>query len=164
MRCKTSLDLVLSPCTPSGEKVHGLWAWDYHYRYYGCILSCSKLCTANNDSIDNKTLYRKIYWRVERSFFEYQLRWLWCAVHKYPTNWSVIHEATWVHINADCQCSYSEKSPGMVVILPLIHIGDLWLTFSSLKKLIFDETRQNGYQTVPFSLYIHNRMFVFILE
>ena len=25
-------------------------------------------------------------------------------------------------------------------------------------------TRQNGYQTVPFSVYIHNLIFVFILE
>ena len=61
---------------------------------------------------------------------------------------------------------YSEKSLGTVVILPLsyIHIGDIWLTFSPLKQVILDQTRQNGYQTVPFSLYIHNLMFVFILE
>ena len=32
------------------------------------------------------------------------------------------------------------------------------------KQLIFDQTKQNGYQTVPFSVYIHNLMFVFILE
>ena len=48
----------------------------------------------------------------------------------------------------------SEKSLGTVVILSLIHIGDLWLTFSSLKQLILDQTRQNRYQTVPFSMYI----------
>ena len=58
----------------------------------------------------------------------------------------------------------SEKNLGIVVILPLIHIGDLWLTFSSLKQLILDQTRQNRYQTVPFSVCIHNLMFVFILE
>ena len=52
----------------------------------------------------------------------------------------------------------------MVVILPLISIGYLYLTFSGLKQLILDQTKQNGYQTVPFSVYIHNLMFVFILE
>ena len=45
-----------------------------------------------------------------------------------------------------------------------VHIGVLWLTFSSLKQLILDQTRQNGYQAVPFSVYIHNLIFVFILE
>ena len=58
----------------------------------------------------------------------------------------------------------SENSLGTVVIFPLIHIGYLYLTFSGLKQLILDQTRQNGYQTVPFSVYIHNLMFVFILE
>ena len=29
---------------------------------------------------------------------------------------------------------------------------------------IHDQTRQNGYQTVPFSVYIHNLMFVFIFD
>ena len=53
----------------------------------------------------------------------------------------------------------------MVVILSLIHIGDLIMTkVSSLKQIILDQTRQNRYQTVPFSVYIHNLMFVFILE
>ena len=37
-----------------------------------------------------------------------------------------------------------------VVILPLIHIGFFSLTISSLKQLILDQTRQKGYQTVPF--------------
>ena len=55
----------------------------------------------------------------------------------------------------------SEISTGTVVILPLIHIGYLWLRFSGLKQVI---TRQNGYQTVPFDVYIHNLLFVFILE
>ena len=50
------------------------------------------------------------------------------------------------------------------MIFPLIRIGYLYLTFSGLKQLIFDQTKQNGYQTVPFSVYIHNLMFVFILE
>ena len=40
----------------------------------------------------------------------------------------------------------------------------LELTFSGLKQLIPDQTEQNGYQTVPFSVYIHNLMFVFILS
>jgi len=46
------------------------------------------------------------------------------------------------------------------VILPLIHIGFVSLTISSLKQLILDQTRQNGYKTVPFSVYIHKLMFV----
>ena len=28
--------------------------------------------------------------------------------------------------------------------------------FSGLKQLIFDQTKQNGYATIPFSVYIHN--------
>ena len=35
---------------------------------------------------------------------------------------------------------------------------------SSLKQAVFDQTRQNEYQTVSFSVYIHNVMFVLILE
>ena len=46
----------------------------------------------------------------------------------------------------------------MVVILPLTHV------LVAMKQLIFDHTRQNGYQTVPFGVYIPNLMFVFILE
>ena len=40
----------------------------------------------------------------------------------------------------------------------------LQLTFSGLKQVIHDQTRQNEYQTVtvPFSVYIHNLMFVFL--
>ena len=40
----------------------------------------------------------------------------------------------------------------------------LELTFSDPKQLIPDQTKQNGYQTVPFSVYIHNLMFVLIFE
>ena len=40
----------------------------------------------------------------------------------------------------------------------------LELTFSDLKQLILDKTQQNRYQTVPFSVYIHNLMFVLIFE
>ena len=58
----------------------------------------------------------------------------------------------------------SETSLGVVVILPLVLIGQLELTFSGLKQVIHDQTRQNGYQTVPFSVYIHNLMFVFIFD
>ena len=58
----------------------------------------------------------------------------------------------------------SETSLGAVVILPLVMIGQLELTFSGLKQAIHDQTRQNGYQTVPFSVYIHNLMFVFIFD
>ena len=50
------------------------------------------------------------------------------------------------------------------MILPLVSIGYLQLTFSDLKQLMLDQTKQNRYQTVPFSVYIHNLMFVFTLE
>ena len=73
-----------------------------------------------------------------------------------------------VYIHNLCLFSFwsecSEKSLGTVVILPLVHICVLWLMFSSLKQLILDQTRQNRYQTIPFSVYIHNLMFVFILK
>ena len=59
---------------------------------------------------------------------------------------------------------YSETSIGAVVILPLVMIGQLELTFSGLKQALHDQTRQNGYQTVPFSVYIHNLMFVFLFD
>ena len=32
------------------------------------------------------------------------------------------------------------------------------------RETILDQTRQNGYQTIPFSVYIHNLMFVFIFD
>ena len=57
-----------------------------------------------------------------------------------------------------------EKGLSTVLILPLACIDYLELTISSLKQLILDQTRQNGCQTVPFGVYIHNLMFVFILE
>ena len=56
---------------------------------------------------------------------------------------------------------YSENSLGTVVILPLVCIGYLELTFSDLKQLILNQTEQNGYQTVPFSVYIRNLMVFF---
>ena len=59
---------------------------------------------------------------------------------------------------------YYETSLGAVVILPLIVIGQLQLTFPELKQVIHDQTRQNGYQTVPFGVYIHNLMFVFFFD
>ena len=43
-------------------------------------------------------------------------------------------------------------------------IGQLELTFSGLKQVILVQTRQNGYQTVPFGVYIYNLMLVFISE
>ena len=33
-----------------------------------------------------------------------------------------------------------------------------------LRQVILDQSRQNRYQTVPFGVYIHNLVFVFILE
>ena len=58
----------------------------------------------------------------------------------------------------------SETSLGAVVILPLVLIEQLELTFFDLKQVLHDQTRQNGYQTVPFSVYIHNLLFVFIFD
>ena len=51
----------------------------------------------------------------------------------------------------------------MVVILPLVRIGYLYLMVSGLKQLILDQAEQNGYQTVSFGAHIH-MMFVFIFE
>ena len=50
------------------------------------------------------------------------------------------------------------------MILSLVWNGDLIVTFSSLKQVILVQTRQNGYQTVPFGVYIHNLIFVFISD
>ena len=59
----------------------------------------------------------------------------------------------------------SENSLGMVVILPYIYVTALISDiFFGLKQVILEQTRQNRYQTVPFDVYIHNLMFVFILE
>ena len=58
----------------------------------------------------------------------------------------------------------SETSLGAVVILTLVMIGQFELTFSGLKQVIHDQTRQNGYQTVSFIVYIHNLMFVCYFE
>ena len=51
---------------------------------------------------------------------------------------------------------YSLQSKNVSVILIA--------TFSGLKQLTLDQTKQNWYQTVPFSVYIYNLMFVFTLE
>ena len=56
---------------------------------------------------------------------------------------------------------YSKTSIGAVVILPL---DRPITTFSGVIQVIHDQTRQNGYQTVPFSVYIHNLMFVFLFD
>ena len=56
---------------------------------------------------------------------------------------------------------YSETRIGAVVILSLVMIGQLELTFSGQKQVIHDQTRQNGYKTIPFSVYMHNLMFFF---
>ena len=53
---------------------------------------------------------------------------------------------------------------GKIVILPLVRIGYLELTFSGLIQLILDQSKQNGHQTVPFSVHIHNVMFASIYE
>ena len=41
--------------------------------------------------------------------------------------------------------------------------GHLQLTFSDLKQVILDQVGLTGYQTVPFSVYIHNLMIIFHL-
>ena len=46
----------------------------------------------------------------------------------------------------------------MVVILSLKCSRLLHPKFSDLKQVILDQVRQNGYQTVPFSVYTHNLM------
>ena len=54
--------------------------------------------------------------------------------------------------------------PALAPSASYICIGYLQLTISSLKQLILDQTRQSEYQMVPFGVYIHNLIFVFILE
>ena len=54
------------------------------------------------------------------------------------------------------------------IVAPMSYVtlfrgGLLQLTFSDLKQVILFQTRQKRYQTVPFSVYIHNLMFVFHL-
>ena len=56
---------------------------------------------------------------------------------------------------------FREISLGMVVILPLTCSRLLQPKFSDLKQVILDQVRQNGYQTVPFSVYTHNLMCFF---
>ena len=36
--------------------------------------------------------------------------------------------------------------------------------FSFQKQVIFDQSKQNGYQTVPFGVYVSHLMFTFIME
>ena len=74
-------------------------------------------------------------------------------------------------VDSQLTCSLSsflikclEKSLGAVVILSLVWNGGLFLTFSTLKQVILIQTKQNGYKTVPFGVYIHNLMFVFISD
>ena len=50
---------------------------------------------------------------------------------------------------------HSENRLGVVVIIPLLCNGHLQLTSSSLKQVIFEQTRQNGYQTASFGMYIY---------
>ena len=52
----------------------------------------------------------------------------------------------------------------MVVIIPLMCNGHAIITSVFIPETILDQTRQNGYQTNSFGVYIHNPMFVFILE
>ena len=59
---------------------------------------------------------------------------------------------------------YSETSIGAVVILPLVMIGQLELTFSGQKQVIHEQARQNGYKTIPFSVYMHNLMFFSLFD
>ena len=73
-----------------------------------------------------------------------------------------IHNIIWCLFSFLIKCF--EKSLGAVVILSLVWNGDLFLTFSRLKQVNLVQTRQNGYQTVPFGVYIHNLMFVFISD
>ena len=43
-------------------------------------------------------------------------------------------------------------------------MGQLQLTLLGLKQVILDQTEQNGHQTDPCSVYIHNLMLVLILS
>ena len=69
-----------------------------------------------------------------------------------------IHNLMFVFFLIKC----SETSLGAVVITTY-HDWPV-TTFSGLKQVIHDQTRQYGYQTVPFSVYIHNLIFVFLFD
>ena len=58
---------------------------------------------------------------------------------------------------------YSENSLGTVVILPLTCSGHLQLHVRFWPETSNNQFGQNGYQTAPFSVYIHNVMFIFHL-
>ena len=87
----------------------------------------------------------------------YTHRWLMTNVFIPETanNWP--NQTKWVSNSFHLVCTFiiwclfsswtkcSEMSLGTVMILPLIHIGDLWLTFSPLKQVILDQSRQNRY-------------------
>ena len=58
----------------------------------------------------------------------------------------------------------SEISVGRVEFLWLICSGQLRLTFPPLKQAILCQSEQNGYQTVPFDVYIRIMMLVLLME
>ena len=57
--------------------------------------------------------------------------------------------------------SYFRLDTLTLVMIPASYVQ---LTFSGLKQVIHDQTKQNRYQTAPLSVYIHNLMFVFIFD
>jgi len=58
----------------------------------------------------------------------------------------------------------SEISVGIVEFSQLVCSGHLQPNFSSLKQAIPHQSGQNGYQTVPFDVYIHIMMLVSLVE
>ena len=67
-----------------------------------------------------------------------------------------IHNLMFVFLLIKC----SETSHGVIVILPLDRPVTTNINFSGLKQVVHDQTR---YQTVPFSVYIHNLMFSIVV-
>ena len=58
---------------------------------------------------------------------------------------------------------YSETSHGAIVTLPLDQPVTTNIFRAETITVIHDQTRQYGYQTVPFGVYIHNLMFSIVV-
>ena len=68
--------------------------------------------------------------------------------NKMCTRWVMKMFINWVQFCAQANCKQTYT----------IVVTYVQQTFSDLKQVILDQVGQNGYQTVPFSVYIHNLM------
>ena len=114
-------------------------------------------------SQDKSNLVTRIWWSCRRACMTWNSYYLTKPDKKGIKQFHLVNTfIIWCLFLLWSECA--ENSLCIYVILSLTCIGYLYLTFSDLKQLIFDQTGQNGYQSVPFSVYIHNQMFVFTFE